>query len=104
MIEKRRERKEGAKGLLGVLLRSTDEKFQLSNSQVADNIIGLLFAAHDTTASVLTWILKYLGDNANLLESVTVGRIDLFLALLSPFRIYIPYIKIIYRICPGLLF
>lgn len=73
VIEKRRERKECAKGLLGVLLRSTDEKiFQLSNSQVADNIIGLLFAAHDTTASVLTWIVKYLGDNANLLKSVTV--------------------------------
>ncbi|GLT62927.1 hypothetical protein SLA2020_355290 [Shorea laevis] len=29
------------------------------------------FAAHDTTASVLTWILKYLHDNANLLDAVT---------------------------------
>ncbi|MCI06797.1 abscisic acid 8'-hydroxylase, partial [Trifolium medium] len=27
--------------------------------------------SHDTTASVLTWVLKYLHDNVNLLEAVT---------------------------------
>ena len=61
--------------MLGVLLGDNDnEKLnQLSDSQIADNIIGVIFAAHDTTASVLTWILKYLHDNEDLLEAVTVN-------------------------------
>ncbi|XP_077238984.1 abscisic acid 8'-hydroxylase 2-like isoform X3 [Tasmannia lanceolata] len=70
MIEKRRREKDGG-GLLGALLGSKDEKLlHFSDSQVADNIIGVIFAAHDTTASVLTWILKYLCENRELLTSV----------------------------------
>nr|XP_023873365.1 abscisic acid 8'-hydroxylase 2-like [Quercus suber] len=72
IIEKRRESGKHGGGLLGILLGAEDEKHnQLSDSQIADNIIGVIFAAHDTTASVLTWILKYLHDNGNLLEAVT---------------------------------
>lgn len=59
-----------------MLLNSRQQKsannYQLTDSQIADNIIGVIFAAHDTTASVLTWVLKYLHDNEDLLESVTV--------------------------------
>ena len=44
----------------------------LADDQVADNVIGVLFAAQDTTASVLTWILKFLHDNPKLLEAVKV--------------------------------
>lgn len=72
---KRREGGEKSDGLLGVLLGARDDKLnkqQLSDSQIADNIIGVIFAAHDTTASALTWILKYLHDNGHLLEAVTV--------------------------------
>ena len=48
-----------------------DEKAGLSDEQISDNIIGVIFAARDTTASVLTWIVKYLGENPSVLESVT---------------------------------
>ncbi|KAJ4977904.1 hypothetical protein NE237_008684 [Protea cynaroides] len=59
-------------GLLGMLLRSKDHNLNhLTDSQIADNIIGVIFAAHDTTASVLTWILKYLHDHGDLLDAVT---------------------------------
>lgn len=75
LIAKRRENNNVDGGLLGVLLKSRDEKlannYELSDSQIADNIIGVIFAAHDTTASVLTWVLKYLHDNEHLLEAVT---------------------------------
>ncbi|XP_038894709.1 abscisic acid 8'-hydroxylase 2 isoform X2 [Benincasa hispida] len=79
LIEKRRRRKEYGGGLLAVLLGGgggggggveEEEKKKLSDSQIADNIIGVIFAAQDTTASVLTWILKYLHDNHHLLEAV----------------------------------
>ncbi|KAL0460341.1 UNVERIFIED_CONTAM: Abscisic acid 8'-hydroxylase 2 [Sesamum latifolium] len=73
LIEKRRGSGEAGKGLLGILLAAQKQKQklnQLSDSQVADNIIGVIFAAHDTTASVSTWVLKYLHDNPNVLEAV----------------------------------
>ncbi|KAK4834137.1 hypothetical protein QYF36_017515 [Acer negundo] len=43
----------------------------LTDEQIADNIIGVIFAARDTTASVMTWILKYLGENPSVLQAVT---------------------------------
>ncbi|KAJ0780407.1 putative (+)-abscisic acid 8'-hydroxylase [Helianthus annuus] len=70
VIEKRKEMS-GGEGLLGALLSNEAEgKMKLSESQIADNIIGVIFAAHDTTASVLTWLLKYLHDNPHLLHAV----------------------------------
>jgi (+)-abscisic acid 8'-hydroxylase len=55
------------KGLLASLI---DPKEALTNDQIADNIIGLIFAARDTTASVLTWIVKYLAENPDVLQAV----------------------------------
>lgn len=61
------------KNLLGNLLNYKDENGQtLTDEEVADNVIGVLFAAQDTTASVLTWILKYLHDDPKLLEAIKV--------------------------------
>lgn len=50
------------------------DKEGLTDEQIADNIIGVIFAARDTTASVLTWIIKYLGENPSVLEAVTVSN------------------------------
>ncbi|XP_012066993.1 abscisic acid 8'-hydroxylase 2 isoform X2 [Jatropha curcas] len=76
LIEKRRESGKEGGGLLGVLLGAQDEKLnnKLNDSQIADNIIGVIFAAHDTTASVLTWVLKYLHDNQDLLQAVATEQ------------------------------
>ncbi|KAH7838843.1 hypothetical protein Vadar_031861 [Vaccinium darrowii] len=72
LIQKKRESRRQGGGLLGVLLGANDQKLNhLTDSQIADNIIGVIFAAHDTTASVLTWVLKYLHDNGDLLQAVT---------------------------------
>nr|UZH45677.1 abscisic acid 8'-hydroxylase 2-like protein [Tamarix hispida] len=80
LISKRREtneqvdHQEGGGGLLGVLLRSD---YILNDSQISDNIVGVIFAAHDTTASVLTWMLKYLHDNQHLLQAVRIEQEDI---------------------------
>ncbi|KAK3001829.1 hypothetical protein RJ639_022237 [Escallonia herrerae] len=71
IISERKEKKLLENDLLAHLLNSKDEKGQtLTEVQIADNIIGVLFAAQDTTASALTWILKYLHDDQKLLEAV----------------------------------
>ena len=70
IISSRRQRKQDYKDLLGSFM---GEKAGLTDEQIADNIIGVIFAARDTTASVLTWIVKYLGENPTVLEAVTVS-------------------------------
>jgi len=73
IICEREEKKLLDKDLLGYLMNFKDERGQvLTKDQIADNIIGVLFAAQDTTASLLTWILKYLHDDRILLEAVKV--------------------------------
>ncbi|KAG0474985.1 hypothetical protein HPP92_014671 [Vanilla planifolia] len=54
-----------------------DAKEALTDDQIADNIIGVMFAARDTTASVLTWILKYLAENPSILEAVAAEQEDI---------------------------
>lgn len=63
--------------LLGSLLnyKSANGDEVLSDEQIADNIIGVLFAAKDTTASVMTWTIKFLHDNPKVLEAVKVYKI-----------------------------
>jgi (+)-abscisic acid 8'-hydroxylase len=72
IMRERRERGEPGSDLLGCLMQSRgdDGAPLLTDGQIADNIIGVLFAAQDTTASVLTWMFKYLHDNPKLLEAV----------------------------------
>ncbi|CAN6820024.1 unnamed protein product [Brassica oleracea] len=71
IIRERREKSILKTDFLGHLLNYKDDKGRvLTQEQSADNIIGVLFAAQDTTASCLTWILKYLHDDQKLLEDV----------------------------------
>lgn len=68
ILSLRREMKHSYNDLLGSFM---EDREGLTDEQIADNIIGVIFAARDTTASVLTWILKYLGENPSVLQAVT---------------------------------
>ncbi|WCJ31126.1 Abscisic acid 8'-hydroxylase 1 [Euphorbia peplus] len=76
------ERKENGlvqKDLLGDLLEFKDEHGEmLSDNQITDNIIGVLFAAQDTTASVLTWILKYIHDDSKILQAIQIEQMEIY--------------------------
>ncbi|TQD98450.1 hypothetical protein C1H46_015905 [Malus baccata] len=86
IICERREKRLLGKDLLDCMLNSKDEKGEvLTDDQIADNILGVLFAAQDTTASVMTWIVKYLHDDPKLLESVKVILESLRMATIISF-------------------
>ncbi|KAI8547179.1 hypothetical protein RHMOL_Rhmol07G0175000 [Rhododendron molle] len=67
IISIRREMKNNHTDLLGSFM---GDKEGLTDEQIADNVIGVIFAARDTTASVLTWIVKYLAENPSVLQLV----------------------------------
>ncbi|KAK3155020.1 hypothetical protein QOZ80_2BG0197820 [Eleusine coracana subsp. coracana] len=66
IISARRERQRGSDLLASFL----DDREALTDAQIADNVIGVIFAARDTTASVLTWMVKFLGDHPSVLKAV----------------------------------
>ncbi|CAN6487026.1 unnamed protein product [Victoria cruziana] len=68
ILHKRRDKAERHNDLLSSFM---SEKAALTDAQISDNVIGMIFAARDTTASVLTWILKYLAENPSVLKAVT---------------------------------
>uniref|UniRef100_A0A1W7HBR6 (+)-abscisic acid 8'-hydroxylase n=1 Tax=Scoparia dulcis TaxID=107240 RepID=A0A1W7HBR6_SCODU len=68
ILSVRRETKQDHNDLLGSFMEDSEG---LTDEQIADNIIGVIFAARDTTASILTWILKYLAENPTVLQAVT---------------------------------
>jgi (+)-abscisic acid 8'-hydroxylase len=69
IISARRERQRGSDLLASFL----DDREALTDAQIADNVIGVIFAARDTTASVLTWMVKFLGDHPSVLKAVIVS-------------------------------
>lgn len=72
-MEERRANKTFQKDLLSFFLEWNNEKGEvLRDDQISDNIFGVLYAAQDTTASVITWMVKYLHDDPKLLEQVKV--------------------------------
>ncbi|KAA3482411.1 abscisic acid 8'-hydroxylase 4-like isoform X2 [Gossypium australe] len=79
IISSRKEKRLLEKDMLGHFLSFKDENDQkLSDEQIADNIIGVLFAAQDTTASVITWVLKFLHDDPKLLEAVKAEQMAIY--------------------------
>jgi (+)-abscisic acid 8'-hydroxylase len=66
IISARRERQRGSDLLASFL----DDREALTDAQIADHVIGVIFAARDTTASVLTWMVKFLGDHPSVLKAV----------------------------------
>lgn len=71
IIEARRERRgQGQQRGSDLLASFLDDREALTDAQIADNVIGVIFAARDTTASVLTWMVKFLGDHPAVLKAV----------------------------------
>ena len=65
--------------MLGLMMRLEDENgVQMSDEEIHDNVLTILHAAYDSSASVLCWIIKVLTEHPNLLASI---KVTLFVCL-----------------------
>ncbi|CAN1133464.1 Abscisic acid 8'-hydroxylase 4, partial [Linum perenne] len=79
IIKERKEQKTLEKDLLAQLLNFKDQNGEtLTDEQISDNVIGVVFAAQDTTASVLTWVLKFLSHDKKLLKAVQAEQMAIY--------------------------
>ncbi len=76
-IDERRRRGDPGDGVLGLLLRATDDAgAPLSASAVRDQAITLLFAGHDTTTTTFTFLAHELGCNPGARAAVEAELAD----------------------------
>lgn len=79
VIARRRDGGEVRNDFLQTLLKkhakdgSVSDTDKLTDSQLKDNILTLLVAGHDTTTAGLTWLIKFLGENPEVLEKLRVS-------------------------------
>ena len=74
-----RRRKEGADGgedLMSALMRTEDERGRLlSDEEVVDNIVSLVLAGYQSTASALMWAVYHLAKTPHALAKLRVSRL-----------------------------
>ncbi|XP_050228110.1 abscisic acid 8'-hydroxylase 4 [Mercurialis annua] len=47
-----------------------DGKTCFTDAEIKDNILTMIIAGQDTTASAITWMVKYIGENQNVLDKL----------------------------------
>lgn len=52
-----------------------EDENKLTDKQLKDNVLTLLVAGHDTTTAALTWLIKFLEENPNVLQQLRVNII-----------------------------
>ncbi|XP_022766507.1 cytochrome P450 90A1 [Durio zibethinus] len=50
---------------------------RLTDAEIQDNILTMIIAGQDTTASAITWMVKYLGENEEALEAIKAEQLHL---------------------------
>ncbi|WCJ35215.1 cytochrome P450 family 722 subfamily A polypeptide 1 [Euphorbia peplus] len=62
------------------LLTTNQKQFDgyiLSDAEIKDNILTMIIAGQDTTASAITWMVKYLGENQDVLNTLCAEQIHI---------------------------
>ncbi|KAL6638215.1 hypothetical protein ACP70R_025787 [Stipagrostis hirtigluma subsp. patula] len=83
VISRRREGGEVRNDFLQTLLRKHGkdgdggDADKLTDSQLKDNILTLLVAGHDTTTAGLTWLIKFLGENPEVLQKLREEHLEI---------------------------
>lgn len=58
--------------LIQALLDTKDSDEPLSDEQIKDGVLGFVFGAYHTSALSMTWLLKFLSENPEILQKVVV--------------------------------
>ncbi|KAM7279348.1 hypothetical protein ACFE04_006482 [Oxalis oulophora] len=70
LIEDRRASKLPHKDMLGCLMREEDNKYKLSDEEIIDQIITILYSGYETVSTTSMMVLKHLHDHPNVLEEL----------------------------------
>lgn len=72
LIEERRASEENYQDMLGCLMRKYDNKYKLSDEEIIDQIITILYSGYETVSTTSMMAVKYLHDHPKVLEQLRV--------------------------------
>ncbi|XP_065846869.1 abscisic acid 8'-hydroxylase 4 [Euphorbia lathyris] len=71
IANRRSSKDEHKQDFLQHLLTPNEKDYKLTDAEIKDNILTMIIAGQDTTASAITWMVKYLGENQNVLNALS---------------------------------
>nr|AYV88898.1 cytochrome P450 oxidase CYP722A1 [Polygala tenuifolia] len=70
ICERRKRSGDCQEDFLQSLLRGNGDSCSLTNAEIQDNILAMIIAGQDTTASAITWMVKFLDENEEVLNTL----------------------------------
>lgn len=74
LIEDRRASQETHHDMLGYLMNSEANRYKLSDEEIIDQIITILYSGYETVSTTSMMAVKYLHDHPRALEELRVCR------------------------------
>jgi brassinosteroid-6-oxidase 1 len=72
LIEKRRASQETHQDMLGCLMRSDENRHKLTDAEIIDQIITILYSGYETVSTTTMMAIKYLHDHPRVLQELRV--------------------------------
>lgn len=74
LIDERRASKETHEDMLGSLMRSDENRYKLSDEEIIDQIITILYSGYETVSTTSMMAVKYLHDHPRALQEIRVSE------------------------------
>lgn len=73
LIEERRASKEGHQDMLACLMRNEENRHKLTDEEIIDQIITILYSGYETVSTTSMMAVKYLHDHPTVLQELRVS-------------------------------
>jgi brassinosteroid-6-oxidase 1 len=73
LIEERRASQETHQDMLGCLMRSDENRHKLTDEEIIDQIITILYSGYETVSTTSMMAIKYLHDHPRVLQELRVS-------------------------------
>lgn len=80
VIQGRRESRLSHQDMLGKLMRTEENKYKLTDEEIIDQIITILYSGYETVSTTSMMAVKYLHDHPRVLQELRVSPDPLFSA------------------------
>lgn len=81
LLEDRRASEETQLDMLGCLMNKGENKYKLTDDEIIDQIITILYSGYETVSTTSMMAVKYLHDHPKVLEELRVSLKDSFVIL-----------------------
>lgn len=83
LIEERRASREIKNDMLGYYMSSEGNRYKMSDEEIIDQIITILYSGYETISTTSMMVVKYLHDHPRVLQELRVSQRHIQFSLLT---------------------